>query len=73
VLKRREKKSMAEGCQIFLGATYQNGKIYQKAVNIPKGHKIYQKAIIYTKRPKGQKIYQKAKNIPKGQTYTKRP
>jgi hypothetical protein len=56
VLKRREKKSMAEGCQIFLGATYQNGKIYQKAVNIPKGHKIYQKA----KRPK---------NIPKGQKY----
>jgi hypothetical protein len=32
-----------QGCQIFLGSTYQNGK------NIPNGHKIYLKAVTYTK------------------------
>jgi hypothetical protein len=31
-----------QGCQIFLGATYQNGK------NIPKDHKMYQMDIQYT-------------------------
>jgi hypothetical protein len=30
-----------QGCQIFLGTTYQNGK------NIPNDHKIYQMAINY--------------------------
>jgi hypothetical protein len=34
-----------QGCQIFLGTTYQNGK------NIPKDHKIYQMATKYTKWP----------------------
>jgi tetratricopeptide (TPR) repeat protein len=51
-----------QGCQILVGATYQNGrnipnhyKVYQKAVKInPKEIKIYQKAV---------KIYQKAIRI----------
>jgi hypothetical protein len=50
-----------QGCQIFLGTTYQNGKNstklpYQMATkytkwpqNIPNGHKIYQMATKYTK------------------------
>jgi hypothetical protein len=33
----------AQGCQIFLGSTYQNGK------NIPNDHKIYQMAIQFNK------------------------
>jgi hypothetical protein len=37
-----------QGCQIFLGAIYQNGK------NIPNDNKIYQMAV---KRPNGHKIY----------------
>jgi hypothetical protein len=44
-----------QGCQIFLGATYQNGKIYQMTINytkqpqnILKGLKIDQMAINYT-------------------------
>jgi hypothetical protein len=45
-----------QGCQIFLGTTYQNGK------NIPKNHKIYQMATEYIKWPQnipnGHKIYQ---------------
>jgi hypothetical protein len=59
-----------QGCQIFLGATHQNGKIYQILShkiyqwpqNIPNGHKIYQMATKYTKWsqniPSGHKIYQ---------------
>jgi hypothetical protein len=35
----------AQGCQIFIGATYQNGK------NIPNDHKIYQMAIQFNKWP----------------------
>jgi hypothetical protein len=41
-------KSSDQGCQICLGATYQN---------IPKGHKIYQMAIKYTKWPYGYIVY----------------
>jgi hypothetical protein len=37
--------SPSQGCQIFLGTPYQNGK------NIPNEHKIYQLAIKYTIRP----------------------
>jgi hypothetical protein len=36
------KISMDQGCHIFLGIIYQNGK------NIPNGHKMYQMAIKYT-------------------------
>jgi hypothetical protein len=35
---------LAQGCQIFLGATYQNGQKYTKLT--PKDHKIYQIAIL---------------------------
>jgi hypothetical protein len=31
-----------QGCKIFLGSTYQNGKMYQLTQYIPNGHKIYQ-------------------------------
>jgi hypothetical protein len=34
-----------QGCQIFLGKTYQNGK------NVPNAHNIYQLALLYTKLP----------------------
>jgi hypothetical protein len=35
--------SLHQGCQIFLGTTYQNGKKYTKSPqNIPNGPKIYQ-------------------------------
>jgi hypothetical protein len=38
--------SLEQGCQIFLGATYQNGGIYtQWPQNVPYGHKIYQLAL----------------------------
>jgi hypothetical protein len=44
-----------QGCQIFLGTTYQNGKkyqlinnVYKWPQNIPNGSKIYQMAIKYT-------------------------
>jgi hypothetical protein len=42
-----------QGCQMLLGTTYQNGKIYiyQITINIPNGHKIYQMATRYTKWP----------------------
>jgi hypothetical protein len=47
-----------QGCQIFLGATYQDGE------NIPKDRKIYQLAVKYTKWPQnvpnGHKMYQMA-------------
>jgi hypothetical protein len=45
------------GCQIFLGKTYQNGKIYRNnhkisnnghIIGIPKRHKIDQMAVNYT-------------------------
>jgi hypothetical protein len=43
-----------QGCQIFLGKPYKNGKIYQMAIeyikmpyNIPNSHKIDQMAIKY--------------------------
>jgi hypothetical protein len=35
-----------QGCQIFRGSIYQNGK------NVPNAHKIYQIAINYTEKPK---------------------
>jgi TPR repeat protein len=39
-----------QGCQIFLGAKYQNGeKFTEKRENLPNGHKIYQKAVKLTK------------------------
>jgi hypothetical protein len=38
-----------QGCQIFLGKTYQNG--IKRPQNIPNGRKIYQMIIKYTKRP----------------------
>jgi hypothetical protein len=34
-----------QGCQSFLGATYQNGKKCQMTINIPNDHKIYQTTI----------------------------
>jgi hypothetical protein len=34
-----------QGCQIFIGATYQNGK------NIPNDYKLYQITLKYTKWP----------------------
>jgi hypothetical protein len=43
ILKRA--KTEDQGCQIFLGQTYQNGKIYQMTTN-------------YTKRPYGCKMFQ---------------
>jgi hypothetical protein len=47
-----------QGCQIFLGTTYQNVK------NIPNNHKIFKMATKYTKWPQnipnGHKIYQMA-------------
>jgi hypothetical protein len=53
----------AQGCQIFLGATYQNGK------NIPNNHKIYHITIKYTKCqwniPNNHKIYQMASKFTK--------
>jgi hypothetical protein len=40
-----------QGCQIFLGATYQNRKNIPKwgEIYLPKGHIVYQMAIKYTK------------------------
>jgi hypothetical protein len=41
-----------QGCQIFRGATYQNGEKYTKTgETIPKGHKIYQITGKLTKWP----------------------
>jgi hypothetical protein len=46
-----------QGCQIFLGATYQNGKKHTKGPeNIPKDGKIYQTAIKYTKIFNGKSL-----------------
>jgi hypothetical protein len=58
-------RHLEQDCQIFLGATYQNGKKYTKwPQNITNGHKIYQTATIYTKWPQnlpnGHNIYQMA-------------
>jgi hypothetical protein len=54
-----------QGCQIFIGTTYQKVEKYTKLPqNIPNCHKIYQMATKYTKWPK---------NIPNGQKYTKWP
>jgi hypothetical protein len=42
----------SQGCQIFLGTIYQNGENYTNLpLNYQNGHKIYQMAIIYSKRP----------------------
>jgi hypothetical protein len=45
-----------QGCHIFLDPNIPNGE------NVPNGHKLYQTAISYTKRPynipNGRKIYQ---------------
>jgi hypothetical protein len=45
-----------QGCQIFIGTAYQNGKIYQRITkytkklnNIPNGHKMDQMDIKFTK------------------------
>jgi hypothetical protein len=39
-----------QGCQIFLGTTYQNGKKSTKCLqNLPNGHKLYQNVVKYTK------------------------
>jgi hypothetical protein len=39
-----------QGCQIFLGATYQNWEKYTKRQhNIPNYHEIYQMVMKYTK------------------------
>jgi hypothetical protein len=41
-----------QGCQMFLGTIYQNGKKYTKRPqNVPTGHKIYHSAVKYTKWP----------------------
>jgi hypothetical protein len=41
----------SQGCQIILGTIYQNGGKYTRwPINIPKGHKIYQISVKYTKR-----------------------
>jgi hypothetical protein len=41
-LLRRLPIRRVQGCQIYLGTTYQNGK------NIPNDHKMYQMAVKYT-------------------------
>jgi hypothetical protein len=44
--------SCKQGCQIFLGTTYQNGnKLPKSPQNIPNGHKIYEMAVKYTEWP----------------------
>jgi hypothetical protein len=41
-----------QGCQIFLGATHQNGGKYTKLPqNIPKGHPIYQMSVKHNRCP----------------------
>jgi hypothetical protein len=55
--------SLEQGCQIFLGATYQKGEKYTKLPqNIPNYLKIYQVTSKYTKLPQNipnyLKIYQ---------------
>jgi hypothetical protein len=40
-----KKDILKQGCQIFLGTKYQNGK------NIPSYHKLYQMSIKYNKTP----------------------
>jgi hypothetical protein len=44
-----------QGCQIFLGTTYQNGKNTKLPPNVPNGHKIYQSAVNI---PNGRKIFE---------------
>jgi hypothetical protein len=42
--------SRLQGCQIFLGTTYQHGEKYTKLPqNVPNGHKKYQMAVKYSK------------------------
>jgi hypothetical protein len=42
---------LKQGCQIFLGTNYQNGK------NIPNNHELYRMTIKYNKRPSVHQIY----------------
>jgi hypothetical protein len=43
---------LEQGCQIFLGATYQNKEKYTKTGgNIQNGHTVYQMAVKLTKWP----------------------
>jgi hypothetical protein len=55
---------LLQGCQIFLGTTYQTGK------KLPNDHEIYQIATKYAKWPQNipncHEIYQMAQNIPNG-------
>jgi hypothetical protein len=55
VFPETERPFLSRVCQIFLGTTYQNGekyipnnhKMYQTALNLPIGSKIYQMVIKY--------------------------
>jgi hypothetical protein len=48
--RHSKKISQQQGCQIFLGATYQNGRKYtETGVNMLNGRKIYQMAVKLTK------------------------
>jgi NAD+--asparagine ADP-ribosyltransferase len=49
---RKDFQSWKQGCQIFLGATYQNGEKENKLPqNMQNVNKIYQMAVKYTKCP----------------------
>jgi hypothetical protein len=57
-----------QGCQIFVGTTYQNGKILAKLPqNLPNGHSMHQMALKYQITIKYTKIFRTMvfKNIPK--------
>jgi hypothetical protein len=57
-IEKNDFDSEIQGCQIFLGKTYQ-----KREKNIQNSHKIYQ---IAQNIPNGNKKYQIAKNIPNG-------
>jgi hypothetical protein len=45
-VRKSEEVRSYQGCQIFLGTAYQNGKKYTKlTTNIPNGHAICPKAV----------------------------
>jgi hypothetical protein len=55
--KSQQKLDQQQGCQIFIGTTYQNGEQYTKSPqNVSNGHKIYLLAVNYI--PNGHKISQ---------------
>jgi hypothetical protein len=66
--KAPARPSQQQGCQILLGATYQNGENFTKwPQNMPNDHETYQMAMKHTN---GSKIYQHCifqgpPNIPK--------